>query len=116
MKLDILDLSKKRMVLFPCAIFILFLLFHLPIERILNTAFVVPLLSTVKASWYLDLIFFGVLIIFLFHSYDKGKRRIYFSLNTFGYWLIVLFIFGWYRTQDSHGNFCRWSSLKVSST
>jgi hypothetical protein len=93
------------MVLFPFTIFILFVVFHLPIERILNTAFVIPLLSTVKASWYLDLIFFGVLLYFLIHNYHKAKSRIYFSLNTLGYWLVTLFMCGWYRIQQEPWEF-----------
>lgn len=110
-KFDFIASPKLRLVAIPFVTLSCFIAFHGAIEQVLSVAIVKPLLSVVTASWILDLIFFTILLYFLLSCLHNVQLKKYYSLNYFGYWIAVLFIYLRYRIFQEP-----WSFLSLDLT
>jgi hypothetical protein len=105
MKSDFIDPTKNRKIIFPFIILFTFFALHQVIEHALDAALVSPVLSEVKATWYLDLAFFAAALYLLILNIYKIWIRTYSSTNTLAYWFLLLFVYYWYRIPQEPWTF-----------
>lgn len=97
------DMNKKEIhgfienLKFPLGLGVIAILFHNPIEQVVNKFLVIPILSSVMSNWITNLIFFTLLIIIAIDFYKKYCNNYQINHKTFIYSSILILFYFYYR-------------------